>query len=66
MKVVQRVLELPSPLSTAFERRARQFSVLQRPAPNYAGHVPLNAWEQGALAVGSAVLSLANPRRAGR
>ena len=39
------------------------FSVLARPPPNYPGHVPLNTIERGALAIGSAVGSLLNPRR---
>jgi hypothetical protein len=43
----------------------RGFSVLQRPPPNYEGHVPLNTIERGVLAAGSALISLFNPRRAG-
>lgn len=43
----------------------RPFSVLSRPPPNYPGHVPLTLIERGALAMGSAVGSLINPRRAG-
>ncbi|KAJ5910154.1 Coenzyme Q biosynthesis Coq4 [Penicillium tannophilum] len=42
----------------------RPFSVLNRPPPNYPGHVPLTTIERGALAVGSAIGSLINPRRA--
>ncbi|EYE96200.1 ubiquinone biosynthesis protein COQ4, partial [Aspergillus ruber CBS 135680] len=41
----------------------RSFSVLNRPPPKYPGHVPLTFVERGALAVGSAVGSLLNPRR---
>ncbi|OJJ43429.1 hypothetical protein ASPZODRAFT_103409 [Penicilliopsis zonata CBS 506.65] len=41
----------------------RHFSVLNRPQPNYPGHIPLTFIERGALAVGSAVGSLINPRR---
>lgn len=41
----------------------RSFSILNRPPPNYPGHVPLTAIERIGLAVGSAVASLANPRR---
>ncbi|KAI9819191.1 MAG: Ubiquinone biosynthesis protein [Pycnora praestabilis] len=41
----------------------RFFSVLNRPPPNYEGHVPLTMVERGALAVGSAFMSLLNPRR---
>lgn len=42
----------------------RTFSVLNRPPPNYPGHVPLTTLERGALAVGSALASILNPRRA--
>ncbi|KAJ5613544.1 hypothetical protein N7528_007198 [Penicillium herquei] len=42
----------------------RSFSVLNRPAVNYPGHVPLTTLERGALALGSAIGSLINPRRA--
>ncbi|EON66213.1 ubiquinone biosynthesis protein COQ4, mitochondrial [Coniosporium apollinis CBS 100218] len=42
----------------------RTFSVLNRPPPKYEGHIPLTRVERGALAVGSAVMSLFNPRRA--
>ncbi|KAL3420203.1 Ubiquinone biosynthesis protein COQ4, mitochondrial [Phlyctema vagabunda] len=41
----------------------RGFSVLNRPAPNYEGHVPLTTIERAGLTVGSAVMSLINPRR---
>ncbi|KKA17077.1 Ubiquinone biosynthesis protein coq4, mitochondrial Precursor [Rasamsonia emersonii CBS 393.64] len=51
----------PPPLSASIALRA--FSVLNRPPPNYPGHVPLTFVERGALAVGSAVGSLLNPRR---
>jgi ubiquinone biosynthesis protein COQ4 len=41
----------------------RNFSVLNRPGPNYPGHVPLTSIERVGLAVGSAVASLINPYR---
>ncbi|KAI1392560.1 Coq4-domain-containing protein [Hypoxylon trugodes] len=41
----------------------RQFSVLNRPLPNYPGHVPLTGIERAALAVGSGVMSLIDPYR---
>ena len=41
----------------------RHFSLLNRPAPNYPGHIPLTSVERIGLAVGSAIASLANPRR---
>ncbi|KAI0384367.1 Coq4-domain-containing protein [Hypomontagnella monticulosa] len=41
----------------------RQFSVLNRPPPNYPGHVPLTKIERAALAVGSGVVSFFDPYR---
>ena len=52
-----KLLRLPPPLLQ------RTFSVLNRPRPNYPGHVPLNFIERGALAVGSAFGSLIDPYR---
>ena len=34
--------------------------------PAYPGHIPLNSFENAFLAVGSAFMSLADPRRAGK
>ncbi|KAJ5819808.1 hypothetical protein N7474_005399 [Penicillium riverlandense] len=58
-----RALTLSNPL-TSTASAARSFSVLNRPPPNYPGHVPLTTIERGALAIGAAVGSLINPRRA--
>ncbi|KAI1366705.1 Coq4-domain-containing protein [Xylaria arbuscula] len=44
-------------------RQTRPFSVLNRPPPNYPGHVPLTGIERAALALGSGVLSFLDPRR---
>ncbi|KAM3064962.1 Ubiquinone biosynthesis protein [Clarireedia jacksonii] len=57
---------LPRELLTAcsISIATRSFSVLNRPPPNYPGHVPLTPLERGGLAVGSAVMSLINPYRA--
>ncbi|CAJ2504517.1 Uu.00g119110.m01.CDS01 [Anthostomella pinea] len=41
----------------------RPFSVLNRPPPNYPGHIPLTRIERAALAVGSGVISFFDPRR---
>ncbi|RMD42586.1 hypothetical protein DV735_g2519, partial [Chaetothyriales sp. CBS 134920] len=41
----------------------RGFSVLNRPQPNYDGHVPLTTTERVALAAGSAITSLVDPYR---
>lgn len=46
-------------------RRIRAFSVLNRPPPNYDGHVPLTFVEKGALTLGSAFGAFLDPRRAG-
>ncbi|KAI0509159.1 coenzyme Q biosynthesis protein Coq4-domain-containing protein [Xylaria bambusicola] len=43
--------------------QTRPFSVLNRPPPNYPGHVPLTGIERAALAIGSGVLSFLDPRR---
>jgi hypothetical protein len=44
---------------------ARPFSVLNRPAPSYEGHVPLTPTERLGLALGSGLGSFLNPRRGG-
>ncbi|KAK3072714.1 Ubiquinone biosynthesis protein [Teratosphaeriaceae sp. CCFEE 6253] len=54
---LQRFLALPPAI------RHRTFSILNRPPPNYPGHVPLTLIERGALAVGSAFGSLRDPHR---
>jgi ubiquinone biosynthesis protein COQ4 len=47
----------------ALQCTARSFSVLNRPPPNYEGHVPLTALERSALLIGSGLISFLNPRR---
>ncbi len=59
------LLRLPAALRAFAAPTAASFSVLDRPPPNYEGHIPLTTPERGALAVGSAVMSLLNPRRGG-
>ena len=63
---VYKFLTLPSSLRLVVASSARAFSVLQRPPPKYDGHVPLNNVERGALAAGSAVMSLMDPYRGGK
>ncbi|KAF2877098.1 ubiquinone biosynthesis protein COQ4, mitochondrial [Massariosphaeria phaeospora] len=53
---------LAKPLSVPFS--SRSFSVLNRPPPNYEGHVPLTRTERLGLALGSGLLSFLDPRRA--
>ncbi|KAG2421465.1 ubiquinone biosynthesis protein COQ4 [Aspergillus terreus] len=62
--IVARELPLPASSSSILASHPRAFSIFSRPQPKYPGHVPLNAIERGALAVGSAVGALMNPRRA--
>jgi hypothetical protein len=45
--------------------QARAFSVLNRPKPNYPGHVPLTFVERCGLAVGSALGSMLDHHRHG-
>lgn len=47
------------------ESSPRPFSVLNRPPPNYPGHVPLTRLERAGLALGSGVMSFIDPRRGG-
>lgn len=63
LRVPALTFSMPVIPSSRFALRA--FSVINRPQPNYPGHVPLTFVERGALAVGSAVGSLLNPRRGG-
>jgi ubiquinone biosynthesis protein COQ4 len=51
----------PSPAMQSF----RCFSVLNRPPPNYEGHIPLTVAERLGLAVGSGLGSFLDPRRGG-
>ncbi|KAK4181214.1 coenzyme Q biosynthesis protein Coq4-domain-containing protein [Triangularia setosa] len=49
--------------NTSQRRPYSFFSSLTRPPPNYPGHVPLTTLEKAALAIGSGLISLKNPRR---
>ena len=53
------------PSSSSRIRVVRSFSVLNRPAPKYEGHIPLTSVERASLAIGSALGSILNPRRGG-
>lgn len=65
-----RALHLPrlitgsQPSGPPFLHAARAFSVLNRPPPNYDGHVPLTRTERLALVLGSGIGSFLDPRRA--
>jgi len=56
-RIVSRSLLLPASY--------RCFSVLNRPQPNYEGHVPLTRIERLGLAFGSGLMSFIDPRRGG-
>ncbi|KAF2104717.1 Coq4-domain-containing protein [Rhizodiscina lignyota] len=49
--------------SVSTSQAHRPFSVLNRPPPNYPGHVPLTSIERLALAIGSAIGSIRDPHR---
>ena len=57
--------QLPAAMRIATVGSNKTFSVLHRPTPIYKAHVPLTNIERGTMAVGSAVMSLFNPRRGG-
>ncbi|KAK4145685.1 ubiquinone biosynthesis protein COQ4, mitochondrial [Dichotomopilus funicola] len=50
-------------VSNTTNSRPFSLSSLSRPPPNYPGHVPLTRIEKAALAIGSGVMSLRDPRR---
>jgi ubiquinone biosynthesis protein COQ4 len=54
---------LHGPQHVSQQQQAAPFSVLNRPEPNYPGHVPLTRIERFALALGSGIGSLVNPYR---
>lgn len=64
--ISRQALRLPPGVKVSVSSSLRPFSVLNRPRPNYDGHVPLTTTERVALAAGSAVVSLWNPRRGGK
>ncbi|KAI5246591.1 Coq4-domain-containing protein [Aureobasidium subglaciale] len=53
------------PPTSTLRIQARSFSVLNRPKPNYPGHVPLTFVERCGLAVGSALGSMLDHHRHG-
>lgn len=52
------------PVATTTQSR-RSFSVLNRPPPNYPGHIPLTHVERAGLAIGSGIMSFMDPYRGG-
>ncbi|KAK3906588.1 ubiquinone biosynthesis protein COQ4, mitochondrial [Staphylotrichum tortipilum] len=53
----------PPPSASPAPRRHFSLSSLTRPPPNYPGHIPLSRIEKAALAIGSGLMSLRDPRR---
>ncbi|KAI3537246.1 coenzyme Q biosynthesis protein Coq4 [Colletotrichum filicis] len=53
-----------TPSSSSSTPSRRPFSVLNRPPPNYPGHVPLTKIERAALGLGAGIWSLLSPYRA--
>lgn len=53
------------PVVATLSTARRSFSILNRPPPNYPGHVPLTRIERAGLAIGSGIISLVNPYRGG-
>jgi len=51
--------------ASSFAQSTRCFSVLNRPPPNYEGHIPLTRTERLGLAIGSGLGSFLDPRRGG-
>lgn len=63
-----RLTRLSAPLSIARTVSSQNFVAtrsLGSKVPAYEGHIPVNWFENGVLAVGSAFMSLADPRRGG-
>ncbi|KAL1901526.1 Ubiquinone biosynthesis protein [Sporothrix stenoceras] len=55
---------LPAGAEASVAQHIRAFSVLNRPPPQYDGHVPLTLIEKGAMTLGSAIGAFIDPRRA--
>lgn len=60
-----RPLVAQTPAKTFLQTRTRWQTRFINTQPAYEGHIPLNWFETGFLTLGSAFMSLANPRRAG-
>lgn len=61
-----RLTAVPTVASKPIAQSLRCFSVLQRPRPNYEGHIPLTRTERLGLALGSGLMSFLDPRRGGK
>ena len=65
--IQRRIVQLPglAKITTFSGIRFASGDGPSRPPPAYPGHVPLNWFENAFLAVGSAVMGLASPKRGG-
>lgn len=64
-RIPQRSLPLTVLSAPILHRLSPRHTRSAKSEPAYPGHIPLNSFENAFLAVGSAFMSLANPRRAG-
>ena len=65
-RIPQRSLPLSVLTSLILHRPSPSHTRSIKTEPAYPGHIPLNWFENAFLAVGSAFMSLADPRRAGK
>ena len=65
LNTTRQVLRTASCAACASSPSTRSFSVLNRPPPNYPGHVPLTKVERASLAIGASFWSFFNPYRHG-
>ena len=65
-RIHQRLLPLTSLTGPILHRHSPRHTRSVKTESAYPGHIPLNWFENAFLAVGSAFMSLADPRRAGK
>ena len=65
-RIPQRSLPLTVLTGTTLHHHSPRHTRTIKTEPAYHGHIPLNWFENAFLAVGSAFMSLADPRRAGK
>ncbi|USP82571.1 uncharacterized protein yc1106_09845 [Curvularia clavata] len=63
IRKLQQLTSQSIPLISSHGQSLRCFSVLNRPSPNYKGHIPLTRIERLGLALGSGIGSFLDPRR---
>ena len=65
-RIPQRSLPLTVLAAPTLHRFSPRHTRSIKSEPAYPGHIPLSSFENAFLAVGSAFMSLADPRRAGK